>query len=52
MNVHMKVFALTRNKSVKAPSVPVKMSVQYRASFNEWLIKEETVVFSGNRGWW
>lgn len=50
MQVYTQKYTLRREKK-KAPSVPVKVSVQCRSSLYEWLIKEETVVFSGNGGW-
>lgn len=44
-NTHLKQQQQTKTKFVL-----VKVSVQCRSSFYEWLIKGETVVFSGNGG--
>lgn len=53
MCVYMQVCAeIHASEKKQTLFVPVKVLVQCRSSFYEWLIKEETVVFSANGGWW
>lgn len=49
VHIHAGVYTRT-GASERALPGPVKVSVQCRSSSHEWLIKGDTVVFSGNGG--